>query len=208
MRLGEGKRMRTMVQDSCLRWKETKVHRVLTLQDEKNHGDGWWWWLYNIIHPFNTTELYTCKWLMLIAQFSSVQFSCSVMSNSSATPWTVAHHPPLSRGFSRQEYWSGLLFLTPGDFPNLGIQARSPAWWADSLPSEPPGTLQMVKIINFMSSVSCHNQKHYLKRSHISPFDQASIWHSTNSLCLVYILNFTAYFKKCMFIYLFGCTGP
>ena len=78
MRLGEGKRMRTMVQDSCLRWKETKVHRVLTLQDEKNHGDGWGWWLYNIIRPFNTTELYTCKWLMLVAQFSSVQSLSSV----------------------------------------------------------------------------------------------------------------------------------
>ena len=66
-------KVRTVIQDSCLRWKEIKVHRVSTLQDEKNHGDGWWWWLHNIIHAFNTTELYICKWLMLVAQFSSVQ---------------------------------------------------------------------------------------------------------------------------------------
>ena len=55
------------------------------------------------------------------------------------TPWTVAHQAPLSMGFSRQEYWSGLLCLPPGDLPNPGIEPRSPALQADSLPSEPPG---------------------------------------------------------------------
>ena len=38
-----------------------------------------------------------------------------------ATPWTVAHQAPLYMGFSRQEYWSGLLFPSPGNLPNLGI---------------------------------------------------------------------------------------
>jgi len=42
-------------------------------------------------------------------------------------------------GFSRQEYWSGLLCPPPGDLPNPGIKPRSPALQADSLPSEPPG---------------------------------------------------------------------
>ena len=42
-------------------------------------------------------------------------------------------------GFSSQEYWSGLLCLPPGDLPNPGIELRSPALWADSLLSEPPG---------------------------------------------------------------------
>ena len=43
------------------------------------------------------------------------------------TPWTVAHQAPLSVGFPRQEYWSGLPFPSPGDLPNPGIEPRSPA---------------------------------------------------------------------------------
>ena len=56
-----------------------------------------------------------------------------------ATPWTVAHKAPLSMGFSRQEYWSGLPFPSPGDLPNPGIEPRSPVLQADSLLSEPQG---------------------------------------------------------------------
>ena len=52
------------------------------------------------------------------------------------TPWTVAHQTSLSMGFSRQEYWSGLLCPPPGDLPNPGIKPRSSALQADSLPSE------------------------------------------------------------------------
>ena len=44
---------------------------------------------------------------------------------SFATPWTVAHQAPLSMKFSRQEYWSGLSFPTPGDLPNRGIEPAS-----------------------------------------------------------------------------------
>ena len=51
----------------------------------------------------------------------------------------IAHQAPLFTGFSRQEYWSGLPFPSPGDLPNPGIEARSPAWQADALSSEPPG---------------------------------------------------------------------
>ena len=61
------------------------------------------------------------------------------MSDSFVTPWTVAHQIPLSMGFPRQEYWSGLPFPPPGGFPNPGIKPRSPALHTDSLPSEPPG---------------------------------------------------------------------
>ena len=43
------------------------------------------------------------------------------------TPWTVAHQAPLSMGFSRQEYWSGLPFPSPGDLSNPGIEPTSPA---------------------------------------------------------------------------------
>ena len=56
-----------------------------------------------------------------------------------ATPWTVARQAPLSMGFSRPEYWSGLPFPSPGDLPDPGIKPRSPALQADSLSSEPPG---------------------------------------------------------------------
>ena len=56
-----------------------------------------------------------------------------------ATLWTVAHQAPLSMGFSRQEYWSGLPFPSPGDLPDPGIKPRSPALQADALTSEPPG---------------------------------------------------------------------
>ena len=55
------------------------------------------------------------------------------------TPWTVAHQASLSTRFSRQEYWSGLPFPSPGDLPDPGIKPRSPALQADSLPSEPSG---------------------------------------------------------------------
>ena len=44
-----------------------------------------------------------------------------------ATPWTVAYQAPLSMGFPRQEYWSGLPFLSPVDLPNPGIEPSSPA---------------------------------------------------------------------------------
>ena len=42
-----------------------------------------------------------------------------------AIPWTVAHQPPLSKGFSRQEYWSGLPWLSPGDVPDPRIEPAS-----------------------------------------------------------------------------------
>ena len=56
-----------------------------------------------------------------------------------ATPWTVAHQAPPSMEFSRQEYWSGLPFPSPGDLPDPRIELQSPAVQVDALPSEPPG---------------------------------------------------------------------
>ena len=49
--------------------------------------------------------------------------------------------------FSRQEYWSGLLFPSPGDLPDPGIEPGSPALQADSLPSEPPGSILLVIVL-------------------------------------------------------------
>ena len=56
-----------------------------------------------------------------------------------AAPWIVAYQAPPSMGFSRQEYWSGVPFPSPGDLPNPGIEPGSPALQADALPSKPPG---------------------------------------------------------------------
>ena len=56
-----------------------------------------------------------------------------------ATLWTVAYQASLSMGFSRQEYWIGLPFPSPGDLPDLGIKPRSPALWAEALTSEALG---------------------------------------------------------------------
>ena len=58
------------------------------------------------------------------------------------TLWIVAHQAPPSMGFSRQEYWSGLPFPSPGDLANPGIKPGSPALQADALSSEPPGKPQ------------------------------------------------------------------
>ena len=49
-----------------------------------------------------------------------------------ATPWTVVYQAPPSMGFSRQEYWRGLPFPSPGDLPDPGIEPGSPALWADT----------------------------------------------------------------------------
>ena len=68
----------------------------------------------------------------MISRFSHVQLF--------VTPWTVACQAPLSVDFSRQEYWSGLPFQSPGDLPNPGIIPRFPALQVDSLPSEPPAS--------------------------------------------------------------------
>ena len=54
-------------------------------------------------------------------------------------PWTRALQAPLSMGFSRPEYWSGLPCPSPGDLPDPGIKPMSPASQADSLSSEPQG---------------------------------------------------------------------
>ena len=71
----------------------------------------------------------------------SKSVSWSVMSSSLLPPWTVAHQAPLPMEFSRQEYWSGLPFTSPGYLPNPGMESGSPALQADSLPSEPQGRL-------------------------------------------------------------------
>ena len=72
---------------------------------------------------------YQASVLCLVAQL------CLILCGT----WAVAHQDPLSMGFSRQEYWSGLPCPPPGDLPNPGIKPRFPTLQGDSLPSELPG---------------------------------------------------------------------
>ena len=71
------------------------------------------------------------KYKVKVKSLSRVQFF--------ATQWTIAHQVPPSMGFSRQEYWSGLPILSPGDLYDPGIKPRSPTFQAGALTSEPPG---------------------------------------------------------------------
>ena len=64
---------------------------------------------------------------------------CSVVSSSFVTPWTEVLKAPLSMGFSRQEYWSGLPFPPSGDLPDPGIEPMSPALVGKFFTTEPPG---------------------------------------------------------------------
>ena len=77
----------------------------------------WHWWIHKIHCKVVKWKLLSCVWLL-------------------ATWWTVAYQDPLSTGFSRQKYWSGLSFPSPGNLPNPVIEPGSPALQADCLPSE------------------------------------------------------------------------
>ena len=82
---------------------------------------------------------------MGVSLYKMVKDRACVLSHARffATPWTIAHQAPLSIGFPRQEYWSGLPFPTPGDLPDPGIKLTSPvslALKADSLPLSHQGS--------------------------------------------------------------------
>ena len=81
--------------------------------------------LYHQFYPDKYQMGFICLKLLLLSCFSRVQLF--------VTLWTVARQAPLSMGFSRQEYWSGLPCPPPGDLPDPGIQPRSSALQADSL---------------------------------------------------------------------------
>ena len=76
-----------------------------------------------------------------------------------ATPWTVAYQAPQSMEFSRQEYWSGSPFPSPGDLPNPGIEPRSSALQADALLSE--GRKAMTK--NVQTTTQLHSSHTLVK---------------------------------------------
>ena len=85
---------------------------------------GWKKWVEKRYTPISV------QWLLLVWL---LLFSCLVMHDS-ATAWVVVCQPPLSMGFPKQEYWSGLPFISPGDLSHPGIKPASPALSVDSLP--------------------------------------------------------------------------
>ena len=99
------------------------------------------------------------KWIVISfsrGSFTLVCVSHSVMSDYFETPWAVILQAPLSMGFSRQEYWHGLPFPSPGDLPNPGIELPSPA---DSLLSEAPGELSFKDKIPHLKSLGFQEGK-------------------------------------------------
>ena len=89
---------------------------------------------YNVVSP-HTTQNKVDK----VKSLSRVQLF--------VTPWTADYQVPQSMEFSRQEYWSGLPFPSPGDLTDSGIKPRSPTLQADILPSEPPGKPARMAVI-------------------------------------------------------------
>ena len=88
------------------------------------------------------SAFYVVQWL------SCVQFF--------APPWTIAHQAPPPIGFSRQEYWNGLPFPSPGDLSHPGMEPGSPALQADSLPTKPLGK-SLIWVLYIISSFTDHN---------------------------------------------------
>ena len=93
---------------------------------------------------FSSIKWVDITYLLGIKWDSSSSVNCSIVSWLFATPWTVPYRAPLSIGFSRKEYWSGLPFPSPEDLSNPGIEPWSPALQADSLPSELQGNPQVL----------------------------------------------------------------
>ena len=81
---------------------------------------------------------------------SEVTQSCPTLCNSMDSS---LHQAPPSMGFSRQEYWSGLPFPSPGNLPNPGIEPRSLTLYTDALPSEPPGKSPAVCSFHFFFNI-------------------------------------------------------
>ena len=82
---------------------------------------------------------------LVLGKLSSFPALSVSHSDSLQPAWAVAHQTPLSMEFSRQEYWSGYPFHSPGDLSDPGIEPESLALQADSLPPEPPGKLSALR---------------------------------------------------------------
>ena len=123
------------------------------------------------------------------------RWSHSVVSDSLWPPWTVAHQAPQSMGFSRQEYWSGLPFPSPGDLPDPGTEPRSPTLRTDALLSEPPGKPKLCLIYCLTHPLNLSQQSHSSFQKILLFSSSSSILGVSYCLFLWWLLLF-----KCSFI--------
>ena len=123
--LGDGEEQRSLA--CCSPWGHRESDITGLLNNNNDNLRKRWQWC-----PMGKGEYF--KYIVKKVKVKSL--SCVQLF---AIPWTVAHQAPLSIGFSRQEYWSGLPFPSPGDLPNPGIKPRAPALQADALTSDSPG---------------------------------------------------------------------
>ena len=89
--------------------------------------------------PWSTNIVSLPQLKLLLCSCNDLQNTCGLVTKSCLTsvmPWTVTCQAPLSMGFSRQGYWSGLPFPSPGDLLDSGIEPRSPALQVDSVSTE------------------------------------------------------------------------
>ena len=132
---------------------------------------GWGKWVEKRYTPISVQWLLVV-WLLL--------FSCWVMSDS-ATAWTLARQPPLSMGFPKQEYWSGVPFLSPGDlsYPRLNLRLLHWQWIFTSDPPGPTSSLgrstKEVSILFYFLTVK------NISSVHVSPFMADSCWALTEN---------------------------
>ena len=99
---------------------------------EKRTGQNWERSTFKAVHchPAYLTYMQSVCMCVCVCVCVCVLLSCVRLF---VTPWTAAHQAPLSIEFSRQEYWNGLPYPSPGDHPDPGIKPGSPALQADSL---------------------------------------------------------------------------
>ena len=110
------------------------------------------WYSRWCLKPFLRVVVFQCishvYWRYLLLLFNHY-----VISDSFATPWILACQAPLSMGFSRQEYWSGLPFPPPGDLPNPGIKPMSPALVGRFFTTELPPRKPILEVHMLLNSV-------------------------------------------------------
>ena len=109
------------------------------------------------------------------------------MSNSFLTEWTVALQAPLSMGFPRQEYWSGLPFYSPRDLPDLGIKPRSPALAGGFFTAEQPGkSSDLITLFYIEQAASSHFRLYLTEINNIHLLFDKAIRSQIATSCLTW----------------------
>ena len=129
------------------------------------------------------------------------------MSDSFATPWTVARQAPQSMGFSRQGYWRGLPLPSLGDLPDPVMESGTPALQADSLLFEPPGKPWKTSTPILFRSLKVQSRVQTVSFSRIKNIGEAKLLAEQNPFSSIHIswlgssfptlLQFASYWSRC-----------